>query len=130
VTLNNSIAEKIQITTSVTPIGESVQNFEGMNCFAYHISIRNTGSVPVQLISRHWLIKDHSGFSREVEGEGVVGKQPVILPEDSFDYESWCPIPGKIGSMSGHFTFKQIQSDELFQVTIPSFVLASPEVLN
>lgn len=128
--MRNQIAEKISIITSVTPIGESIQNFKGMNCFAYNIAITNFSSSSIQLLTRHWEIKDNTGYKRIVNGDGVIGQQPTLVSGESFEYDSWCPIPGTIGSMKGHFTFVQPKTETLFKVEVPEFILNAPGVLN
>jgi ApaG protein len=71
--------------------------------FEYTVRITNNGSETVQLLSRHWTITDAFDQTREVEGPGVVGQQPVIPPGNSFKYSSWCPLKTPTGSMRGTY---------------------------
>ena len=97
--------------------------------FAYKISIKNSGSAPAQLMSRHWIITDAFGHCEEVRGPGVVGLQPKILPGQSFEYESACPLPTSTGSMKGYYHFIT-DSGESFSVEIPEFYLVSPTAIH
>jgi ApaG protein len=102
---------------------------QGNYFFAYHVTIRNEGAVPVQLRSRHWIIADSQGREQEVRGAGVVGKQPRIEPGESFSYTSACPLSTPVGSMRGCY---QMVTDagEVFEATIPPFTLAVPGILH
>ena len=95
--------------------------------WAYHIRIENGGESPVQLLSRNWIIVDGRGQHQEVEGEGVVGEQPVIAPGESFDYVSGCPLPTPNGAMVGSYAMVSGDGDE-FEVAIPRFPLTGPAV--
>jgi ApaG protein len=97
--------------------------------FAYHVEIENQGLRPVKLLSRHWWITDARQAVREVEGEGVVGQQPVIAPGDVFSYSSWCVIPTPSGSMRGNYTMVTAAGEAL-EVPIPAFSLLTPAALN
>ena len=90
--------------------------------FAYTITIRNTGEVPAQLISRHWVIVDARGLTEEVKGLGVVGQQPLLAPGESFEYTSGCRLRTASGTM--HCSYFCVAVDgERFEVPIPMFVL-------
>jgi ApaG protein len=97
--------------------------------FAYHIEIENQSLQPVKLLARHWWITDARQAVREVEGEGVVGQQPVIPPGDVFSYSSWCVIPTPSGSMRGNYTMVTA-TGEAMEVPIPTFSLLTPAALN
>ncbi len=98
--------------------------------FAYRITIENLNPYTVQLLRRHWHIFDSCGEHREVEGEGVVGKQPVLRPGDIHQYVSWCNLSSDLGSMRGAYLFLRIDNDETFDVEIPEFRLIPPYRLN
>ena len=97
--------------------------------FAYTIRVQNLGQQAAQLISRHWVITDGNGKVEEVRGDGVVGKQPVLEPGQSFEYSSGAVIETAVGSMRGSY---QMQAEDCtsFEATIPTFTLSVPRVLN
>lgn len=97
--------------------------------FAYTITIANTGAVPAQLLSRHWLITDANGRVQEVHGDGVVGQQPLIEPGSAFQYTSGAVLETPLGSMSGSYQM-QATDGEQFKAPIPIFRLAVPRILN
>ncbi|THB82884.1 Co2+/Mg2+ efflux protein ApaG [Pantoea allii] len=91
--------------------------------FAYTITIRNLGRFSVQLLGRYWLITNGNGRETEVQGEGVVGEQPLILPGNEFQYTSGAVIETPMGTMQGHYVMVDEQGDT-FHVEIPVFRLA------
>jgi ApaG protein len=95
----------------------------GRYVFVYRIRIENLGGDPVQLIWRHWDIHDPVGGDSQVEGEGVVGQQPLIEPGDEHEYESFCVLAGPHGHMEGFYEF--ISADGPFRATIPRFLLVA-----
>ncbi|WP_432472102.1 Co2+/Mg2+ efflux protein ApaG [Amphritea sp. HPY] len=97
--------------------------------FSYHITITNHNEQPVQLLSRRWLIVDGDEKIQEVEGEGVVGEQPVIAPEQSYSYTSGTVLATRVGCMQGHYQMKA-DDGELFQAAIQPFTLAQPNALH
>lgn len=97
--------------------------------FAYKISIKNIGHQPAQLVSRKWTITDGLGHVEEVSGPGVVGLQPRILPQNSFEYESACPLTTSSGSMKGSYQFMTDEGDA-FNIEIPEFHLIAPQALH
>lgn len=97
--------------------------------FAYTITITNSGNVPAQLISRHWIITDASNQVQEVRGMGVVGEQPFLRPGESFEYTSGTSIATAVGTMRG--SYQMIAEDGThFDATIPEFTLSMPRVLH
>lgn len=98
--------------------------------FAYRITIENRGNDTIQLRRRHWYIVDALGQRREVEGEGVVGEQPVIKPGEKYEYVSGCDLKTDIGKMYGTFLMEKCHDGKLFHVIIPEFFMAAPEKLN
>lgn len=81
--------------------------------FAYHVKITNRGSIPVQLVSRHWVIMDGNGVVHEVSGPGVVGHQPRLAPGETFEYSSFCPLPTPTGNMRGSYHMVPQSSESL-----------------
>ena len=98
---------------------------EGRYFWAYHIEIANEGDRTVQLVSRYWRITDARGRAEEVRGPGVVGKQPVLKPGESFSYSSGAPLPTASGFMVGRYQMVR-EDGEGFEIDIPAFSLDSP----
>lgn len=98
--------------------------------FSYQITIENTSSDTVQLLRRHWFIFDSNGSYREVEGEGVIGKTPILAPGESHQYISWCPLITQVGKMYGTYLMKRLDNEDQFKVRIPEFQLVVPALLN
>jgi ApaG protein len=101
----------------------------GRFLFTYAVTIRNEGSVPAQLVSRHWIITDASGEREEVIGDGVVGHQPRLAPGEEFQYTSFCILRTPHGSMHG--TYRMVRDDGgTFDAEIAAFPLVVPGALN
>lgn len=98
--------------------------------FAYRITIENQSHFTVKLLRRHWHIVESNGLRREVEGEGVVGLQPVLEPGQRHQYTSWCPLATDIGKMYGTFQMQRNDTGDLFEVDIPEFGMVPPFKLN
>jgi len=98
--------------------------------FAYKIDIRNNSEYTVKLLRRHWYIYDANGVVREVEGEGVVGQQPVLEPGDSHQYVSGCNLKSGMGKMRGTYEMERLADGGIFAVEIPEFTLVVPYRLN
>ena len=97
--------------------------------WSYHIRIENSGVQEVQLMSRRWVITDGRGARHRVEGEGVVGVQPVIAPGHAYDYVSGCPLDTPSGAMEG--TYRMLAADGRgFDARIPRFPLVGPAVAH
>jgi ApaG protein len=97
--------------------------------FLYTITISNEGAETVQLLTRHWFIKDGTGHVEEVRGPGVVGKQPTLKPGESFEYTSGCPLTTPFGVMEG--TYQMItESGERFDANIAPFTLSEPYTVH
>jgi ApaG protein len=98
--------------------------------FAYRITIENHNAFTIQLLRRHWYIFDSNGEHREVEGEGVVGVQPVLKPGENYQYVSGCNLRTEMGRMYGHYQMQNENSKQLFSVNIPAFDMVVPNKLN
>lgn len=109
---------------------EQSEPLNDLYLFAYHISIQNNSEHIIQLMRRHWYIFDSNGESREVEGEGVVGVQPILRPGDTHTYISACNLRSDMGKMSGTYLFERLENGEQFEVTIPEFTLLVPVRMN
>jgi ApaG protein len=97
--------------------------------FSYTIGITNLGTVTAQLISRHWLITDAFNHVQEVRGQGVVGEQPLLRPNQSFEYTSGTVLATQVGTMRGSYLMRTDDGDD-FEVEIPEFILSVPRVLH
>lgn len=97
--------------------------------FSYRITITNHNETPVQLLNRHWLITDGNQHIQEVNGEGVVGEQPVIKPQDSYTYTSGAVLATSVGSMQGHYEMST-EDGEMFKAPIDAFTLAQPNAIH
>lgn len=95
----------------------------------YYINIQNLSERTVQLLTRKWIIND-GPIVRTVEGDGVIGQQPVLRPDDTHEYKSWCPLTTSVGKMSGHYTMQDMETGELFDVIVPEFGLTATFVSN
>ncbi len=119
----------IKISAEPQFIPEQSEPDDKRYIFAYTITIENVGSVPAQLISRHWIITDAEGEVQEVKGLGVVGHQPLLQPGQSFQYTSGCALKTPVGSMKG--SYQMVAEDgSTFAAEIPEFTLAIPRVLH
>lgn len=109
---------------------EKSQPYSDYHIFIYHIHISNFGSGTVQLQSRYWHIVDSINGDKTVEGEGVVGLQPILSPGQEFEYSSFTTIETLTGFMEGYFNFINLETQEYFKVRIPRFKLEVPYLLN
>ena len=125
----SATTEGIRITVQPAYWRERSSPTTGLYAFPYPIRIENVGEAPAQLLRRHWFILDGNGKEEEVEGPGVVGKQPYLAPGESFEYTSWVPLSTPIGTMKGHFLMSR-DDGELFEAEVPEFVLTQPDALH
>jgi ApaG protein len=124
-----------QVTVSARSFYQEAysQPEDGNYVHAYQIRIENRGDLPVQLLSRNWEIIDGTGMRREVEGDGVVGKQPVIQPGQTYSYQSWVQFPTPIGAMRGSYVMYRRSAEGVenyFRVVVPEFFHFTDAVLN
>lgn len=119
----------IIIQTQVNYLPEQSDESGNRFVFSYTISITNLGRTASKLISRHWVITDAYNHVQEVRGQGVVGEQPLLKPNQSFEYTSGTVLATQVGTMRGSY---QMQADDgsTFEVEIPQFVLSVPRVLH
>jgi ApaG protein len=115
----------IAVRVSVSFMAEQSDPDRGRWFWAYHIRIENHGDMAVQLLSRRWLIRDARAAENHVEGDGVIGEQPVIRPGQAYDYVSGCPLATPSGSMVGSYEMMG-EDGSRFDVAIPQFSLAAP----
>ena len=116
----------VQVTVETSFVAEQSSPADNRYFWSYTIEILNLGAEDVQLRSREWHITDANGITHEVTGAGVVGKQPVLRPGESFEYTSGCPLSTPSGIMAGRYQMTN-QAGERFPVTIPAFSLDLPD---
>ena len=119
----------ISVTSRTAFIPDQSDLESGRYVFAYTITITNTGSVPAQLVSRHWIITDSNNQVQEVRGLGVVGEQPTLRPNESFQYTSGTAIATPVGTMRGSYQMVA-QDGAQFDAPVPEFTLSMPRVLH
>jgi ApaG protein len=122
---HTAITDGVTVRVAVNFLPEQSRIEAGKWFWVYHIRIENETPHTLQLLTRHWRITDGNGDVSVVEGEGVVGEQPVLSPGASHDYVSGCPLSTPHGSMEGHYTFRRSDGTE-FKAQIPFFPLAAP----
>ena len=120
---------EIRVAARTAYIPEQSDAHTGRYVFAYTITITNTGDVPAQLVSRHWIITDADNQVQEVRGMGVVGEQPVLRPGDTFEYSSGSSIPTAVGTMRGSYQLVA-EDGTRFEANIPEFTLSVPRTLH
>lgn len=127
----------VGVTVVTTYLPSHSRPEEDQYTFAYTITITNASDLPVQLLSRHWVITDADNDIQEVRGEGVVGEQPVIAPGESFRYTSGANLATPVGCMEGSYFMVvreplDIDPSDLptFEVPIPAFSLHTPTALH
>ena len=119
----------ITIEVETTYVREQSLPEQNRYLFAYTITITNTGSIPVQLLGRHWIITDANNKVQEVRGEGVVGEQPHLTPGESFRYTSAAMLETPVGCMQGEY--QMIADDGVeFEAEIPAFNLSTPHTIH
>jgi ApaG protein len=120
---------KIRVDVDTSYLAEQSDPRERRYVFSYTITIRNEGSVPARLLTRHWIITDSNGKVQEVRGEGVVGEQPWLRPGEDFEYTSGAVLETGSGMMQGSY---QMLADDgtRFEADIAPFVLSMPRTLH
>ena len=120
-----AMTDGITVRVAVNFLPEQSRIEAGKWFWVYHIRIENDSDHAVQLLTRHWRITDGRGAVNLVEGDGVVGEQPLLQPGQAHDYVSGCPLSTPQGSMEGHYTFRRDDGREI-EAAIPFFPLAAP----
>jgi ApaG protein len=115
----------IIVRVAVSYLAEQSAPASGRWFWSYHVRIENRSERSIQLLARHWRIRDGRGTEQEVRGEGVVGETPLIAPGASFDYVSGCPLPTATGGMEGSYRMVD-ENGEVLNVAIPPFPLIGP----
>ena len=120
---------KLGITAKPQYLEDQSDPEQGQYIFAYTIAIQNMGSIGVQLIARHWVITDANNHIEEVRGLGVVGHQPLLQPDEKFEYSSGAALRTPQGTMKGEY-FCVAEDGHRFEAEIPEFVLSLPRTLH
>ena len=119
----------VSVSTETQYIADQSDEAKDHYVFAYTVTIRNSGSMAAQLISRHWIITDSRNEVQEVRGLGVVGAQPLLKPGEHFEYTSGTALATPVGTMSG--SYQMVAEDGTqFDAPIPEFTLSVPRVLH
>ena len=121
----NAAHDGLIVRVAVNFLPEQSRIEAGKWFWVYHIRIENESNQTVQLLTRHWRITDGRGAVNYVDGDGVVGEQPVLHPGQSHDYVSGCPLMTPTGSMEGHYSFRSEDGAEI-KAAIPFFPLSAP----
>lgn len=124
------ITRGIKISVNTSFEGTFYKNYKMHYAFVYVISIENQSKNSVQLLHRHWNIKDSLSRTEQINGEGVIGKKPVIKPGQSHTYKSGCLLASPFGNMSGFYSMVDFTTTKQFIVEIPTFKLSAPFALN
>lgn len=122
----STISEGVQVSVETYYQQEYSNPLLSEYMFAYRIILENYNPFPVKLQRRHWYIFDSNGTYREVEGEGVVGVQPVLQPGEKYQYVSGCNLRTEMGRMHGTYQMENLDTNQLFTVSIPSFEMIVP----
>lgn len=126
----SQITRGIKISVQTSFEGTYFKNYKIHFAFNYEITIENHGKDSVQLTSRHWDIFDSLNDPEAVDGEGVIGKKPVLKPGESHTYSSGCLLSSPFGAMKGYFNMINFTTTRSFRVIVPSFRLSAPYALN
>mgnify|MGYP001035809105 CR=1 FL=1 len=126
---SDTVTQSVRVQVMAQYAPAQSQPLQNQWFFLYTVQISNEGVETVQLISRHWIITDADHHVQEVRGLGVVGKQPVLGPGESFQYTSGCPLSTPFGSMRG--TYRMVRADgNGFDVEIAEFALTEPYTVH
>ncbi len=126
---SEAITNNVRVEVESQYAADHSQPFQNHWLFHYTVRITNEGDAAVQLISRHWVITHGDGHVDEVKGPGVIGKQPVLAPGESFEYTSGCPLKTPSGLMRG--TYQMVTEDgDHFDVEIAPFALHEPYTIH
>lgn len=124
------VTKGIKVSVNTSFEGTFFKNYKMHFAFGYTITIENQSQDSVQLTGRHWQIYDALNEMEVVDGEGVIGKKPVIRPGESHTYNSGCLLTSPIGAMKGYYNMVNFTSTEKFRVYIPTFKFSAPFALN
>ncbi|WP_323786889.1 Co2+/Mg2+ efflux protein ApaG [Psychroserpens sp.] len=124
------VTSGIKISVETTFEGTFYKNYKVHFAFGYNVTIENQSKDSVQLNSRYWKVLDALNNVEIIEGEGVIGKKPVLKPGETHTYSSGCLLTSPFGAMQGHYNMVNFTNTNKFKVIIPSFKLSAPFALN
>jgi len=124
--MSSIISEGVQVSVVTFYQPDYSNPLQSEFMFAYRITLENHNSFPIKLHRRNWQIFDSNGTHREVEGEGVVGVQPVLKSGESYQYVSGCNLRTEMGKMKGTYQMENMNSKQMFDVDIPAFEMIVP----
>ena len=124
--MNTLISQGVEVSVEVFYQPEYSNPIQHEFMFAYRITLQNHNSFTIQLQRRKWFIFDSSGEYREVEGEGVIGQQPILAPSEIFQYVSGCNLKSEMGKMWGNYAMIETLNNKIFTVDIPGFQMVAP----
>lgn len=128
--MQKSITREVEVRVETSYQGLVRGTQPPQHFFSYKIQIFNHGDTTIQLLRRRWFISDALSGQKMVEGDGVVGLQPILSPGDSHAYTSGCSLLGHFGKMVGQYIFERLDNGEIFEVQIPEFSMMHPSHLN
>lgn len=126
----SKISEGVEISVEIFYQSDYSKPLNQEFMFAYRVTIENHNNFSVKLLRRHWFIFDSNGEQKEVEGEGVIGVQPVLQPSENYQYVSGCNLKTEMGKMHGTYLMENQNNKETFYVNIPSFEMIVPFKYN
>lgn len=128
--IREAVTKGIKISVNTLFNGLQERNNRSHYLFSYYITIENMSEDTVQLFSRRWNIYDSLNETEIVEGEGVIGQQPVLEPGQKHTYRSHCILLSNCGSMAGYYNMLNLDEETSFRVKIPTFQLNTQAILN
>jgi ApaG protein len=129
-TMNSLITQGVEVSVETFYQADYSQPLQQEFMFAYRITLENHNAFSVQLMRRQWYIFDSAGENREVEGEGVVGQQPLLAPGETFQYVSGCNLKSEMGKMWGYYEMINLDTQLPLRVEIPGFQMVAPMKCN
>jgi len=126
---SEAVTRGVRVSVESQYVEERSQPDNHVWLFSYHVQIANEGDETVQLVSRHWIITSGTGQVEEVQGEGVIGKQPVLAPGEAFEYTSFCSLRTPFGIMHGTYQMTNARG-ERFDAEIAPFQLGEPGTVH
>lgn len=122
----SKISEGVEVSVEIFYQSDYSKPLNQEFMFAYRVTIENHNNFSIKLLRRHWFIFDSNGEHKEVEGEGVIGIQPVLQPSENYQYVSGCNLKTEMGKMHGTYLMENQNNKERFYVKIPSFEMIVP----